>query len=406
VGIHNPETRLNDYPHQLSGGQRQRVMIAMAIANTPRLLIADEPTASLDVTVQAQILDLLTELKNSLGMAMLFISHDLPIVRSIADHVCVMCSGEIVEQGSVTQIFEAPKHPYTQKLLASEPRGHRRPLIDHAPVILEAGPLKVWYPIKRGIFRRTVNYTKALDDVSLTIREGETLGVVGESGSGKTTLGLALTRLIPSEGPIVFLGQHLENLSRSAMRPIRKNYQIVFQDPYGSLSPRLLVGAIIEEGLRVQDKNLTSKEREMAVAQALEQVGLDPSVASRFPHEFSGGQRQRIAIARAMILNPKFIILDEVTSALDRSVQSQIVDLFYHLQKVHNLTYLFITHDLKLVQLLANRLLIMHNGRVVESGTPEEILAYPKTAYTQKLFSAFYSGNEPSLEKLALSCNA
>jgi microcin C transport system ATP-binding protein len=389
VGIYHVHDRLDDYPHQFSGGQRQRIMIAMAVANNPSLLIADEPTASLDVTVQAQIIDLLIELKTALNMAILFISHDLPVVRSIADSVCVMCAGEIVEQGSVVQIFESPRHPYTQKLLNAEPKSQRRVIPKEAPIILEAGPLKVWYPIKRGLFRRTVAYTKALDDVSLKIQEGETVGVVGESGSGKTTLGLALTRLIPSEGPIVFLGHHLEKLSRSQMRPVRKNYQIVFQDPYGSLSPRLLVGSIVEEGLRVQEKNLTLKERETAVACALEQVGLDPSVACRFPHEFSGGQRQRIAIARAMILNPRLIILDEVTSALDRSVQCQIVDLFCDLQSQHNLTYLFITHDLRLVHRLANRILIMQNGCVVESGTPDEILFQPKNEYTKKLFSAF-----------------
>jgi microcin C transport system ATP-binding protein len=327
VGIRDAKSRLGAYPHQLSGGQRQRVMIAMALANEPKLFIADEPTTALDVTVQAQILKLLADMKARLGMAMLFITHDLGIVRKIADRVCVMTKGQIVESGTVETVFGNPQHDYTRRLIAAEPKGRAAPVPIRAPFLVQAGPLKVWFPIRRGFLRRTVGHVKAVDGVSLSVREGETVGIVGESGSGKTTLGLALLRLTRSEGPICVLGRDLEGLAGKALRPLRKEMQVVFQDPYGSLSPRMSVAEIVAEGLDVQQRGLSRAARREAVARALHDVGLDPASMDRYPHEFSGGQRQRIAIARAMALEPKFVVLDEPTSALDMSVQAQIVEL-------------------------------------------------------------------------------
>ena len=391
VGIPDPETRLASYPHQLSGGQRQRVMIAMALANEPDLLIADEPTTALDVTVQAQIIELLQELQKRLGMSLLFITHDLGIVRKIAQRVCVMKEGKIVEQGDVERVFAAPAHPYTRALLAAEPKPDPAPPQPQAPVVLETTDLKVWFPIKRGVLRKVVGHIKAVDGVSLEIRKGETLGVVGESGSGKTTLGLALLRLVSSDGPIVFLGNQIQGLRFKEMRPFRHDMQIVFQDPYGSLSPRLSIAEIIKEGLNVHNPGMTERERDQRVARALSDVGLDPATRFRFPHEFSGGQRQRIAVARAVVLEPTFVVLDEPTSALDMLIQSQMVDLLRDLQKRRNLTYLFISHDLRVVAALASRLLVMRHGKVVESGDAASLFANPKTDYTRALFSAAFN---------------
>ncbi|WP_332694994.1 ABC transporter ATP-binding protein [Bosea sp. (in: a-proteobacteria)] len=388
VGIRDAESRLEAYPHQLSGGQRQRVMIAMALANEPDLLIADEPTTALDVTVQAQILTLLKELQTRLGMAVLFITHDLGIVRRIADRVCVMLKGRIVEQGPVSEIFERPQHDYTRRLLAAEPKGRPAPVAEGAATLLEAGPIKVWFPIKTGFLRRTTSHVKAVDGISVKVREGETLGVVGESGSGKTTLGLAILRLIASDGPILFLGDRIDGLKAAAVRPKRKDLQVVFQDPYGSLSPRMSVAEIVAEGLTVQQSGLSYPRQREIVAQALADVGLDPAAMDRYPHEFSGGQRQRIAIARAMALDPKFVVLDEPTSALDMSVQAQIVDLLRELQTRRKLGYLFISHDLKVVRALSHRVVVMQNGKVVEEGPAEEIFARPREAYTQALLAA------------------
>jgi microcin C transport system ATP-binding protein len=390
VGLRDAERRLNAYPHELSGGQRQRVMIAMALACEPDLLVADEPTTALDVTVQAQILTLLADLQKRLGMAMLFITHDLGIVQRIADNVCVMLSGRVVEAGPVAEIFARPQHDYTRRLLASEPKGRANPVPADATPLLEAGPLKVWFPIREGLLRRTTSHVKAVDGVSLRVRAGETVGVVGESGSGKTTLGLALLRLTGCEGPIVFLGRSIAGLPPAAMRPIRRDMQVVFQDPYGSLSPRMTVADIVAEGLVVQGAVKTRAERQAVVAKALGDVGLDPATMNRYPHEFSGGQRQRIAIARAIVLKPKFVVLDEPTSALDRSVQAQIVTLLRDLQRERGLAYLFISHDLKVVRALANYVLVMQNGQVVEEGPAEDIFAAPKTAYTQALFAAAF----------------
>ncbi|MFL6975401.1 MAG: ABC transporter ATP-binding protein [Xanthobacteraceae bacterium] len=390
VGIPDPASRLASYPHQLSGGQRQRVMIAVALANEPDLLIADEPTTALDVTVQAQILKLLKEIQTRLGMSMLFITHDLGIVRKIADRVCVMSKGKIVEQGPVERVYTAPEHPYTRALLAAEPKPDPAPLQPDAPLIVETRDLKVWFPIKRGVLRKIVGHIKAVDGVSVTVRKGETLGVVGESGSGKTTLGLAILRLISSDGPIVFLGNAIQGLKFKAMRPFRRDMQIVFQDPYGSLSPRMSVSDIIEEGLWVHHPNMDGKEREERVVRALTDVGLDPETRFRYPHEFSGGQRQRIAVARAIVLEPTFVVLDEPTSALDMLIQSQIVDLLRDLQKRRNLTYLFISHDLKVVAALASRLIVMRNGKVMEEGPAAEVFANPKSEYTRALFAAAF----------------
>ena len=390
VGIRDPAGRLGSYPHQLSGGQRQRVMIAMALANEPDLLIADEPTTALDVTVQAQILKLLKDTQTSLGMSMLFITHDLGIVRKLADRVCVMQRGKIVEHGEVERVFTAPEHPYTQALLAAEPKPDPAPPCPDAPVVVETKDLKVWFPIKRGVLRKVVGHIKAVDGVSIELRKGETLGVVGESGSGKTTLGLAILRLISSTGPIVFMGNEIDGLKFKQMRPFRHNMQIVFQDPYGSLSPRMSVSDIIEEGLWVHHPGLTRAEREKRVVDALTDVGLDPQTRFRYPHEFSGGQRQRIAVARALVLEPTFIVLDEPTSALDMLIQSQMVDLLRDLQKRHDLTYMFISHDLRVVAAMASRLLVMRHGKMVEEGAAAELFKAPKTEYTRALFAAAF----------------
>jgi microcin C transport system ATP-binding protein len=390
VGIPEPETRLASYPHQLSGGQRQRVMIAMALANEPDLLIADEPTTALDVTVQAQILTLLAEIRARLGMSLLFITHDLGIVRRIADVVCVMNNGKIVEQGPVEQVFTAPQHPYTRALLAAEPKPDPAPPRPGSPVVMSADDLKVWFPIKRGLLRKTVGHIKAVDGVSLTVRKGETLGVVGESGSGKTTLGLALLRLISSNGPIVFLGKDIQGLRFKEMRPIRRDMQIVFQDPFGALSPRMSVGDIIAEGLTVHQRGLSQAERETRVIKALKDVELDPATRFRYPHEFSGGQRQRISIARALVLEPDFIVMDEPTSALDMLLQAQMVDLLRELQRRRDLTYLFISHDLRVVASLASHLIVMRHGKVVEEGAAADLFKNPKSDYTRALFAAAF----------------
>jgi microcin C transport system ATP-binding protein len=391
VGIPDPQSRLRAYPHQLSGGQRQRVMIAMALANEPDLLIADEPTTALDVTVQAQIIALLRDLQQRLGMSLLFITHDLGIVRKIAQKVCVMKEGRIVEQGEVERVFTAPAHPYTRALLAAEPKPDAAPPQPDAPMVLQADDLKVWFPIKRGVLRKVVGHIKAVDGVSVALRKGETLGVVGESGSGKTTLGLALLRLISSDGPIIFMGNPLQGLRFKQMRPFRRDMQIVFQDPYGSLSPRLSVADIIKEGLQVHHPHMPESERDERVVRALTDVGLDPATRFRFPHEFSGGQRQRIAVARAIVLEPTFVVLDEPTSALDMLIQSQMVDLLRDLQKRRNLTYLFISHDLRVVAALASRLLVMRAGKVVEAGDAAELFKKPKTDYTRALFAAAFN---------------
>ncbi|MGB6316874.1 MAG: ABC transporter ATP-binding protein [Pseudolabrys sp.] len=390
VGIPDPVGRLKSYPHQLSGGQRQRVMIAMALANNPDLLIADEPTTALDVTVQAQILKLLKDTQTSLGMSMLFITHDLGIVRKLADRVCVMQRGKIVEQGEVERVFTAPEHPYTRALLAAEPKPDPAPPCPDAPVVIQTKDLKVWFPIKRGVLRKVVGHIKAVDGVSIQLRKGETLGVVGESGSGKTTLGLAILRLISSTGPIVFMGNEIDGLKFKQMRPFRHNMQIVFQDPYGSLSPRMSVSDIIEEGLWVHHPGLSRAEREKRVVDALNDVGLDPQTRFRYPHEFSGGQRQRIAVARALVLEPTFIVLDEPTSALDMLIQSQMVDLLRDLQKRHDLTYMFISHDLRVVAALASRLVVLRHGKMVEEGAALELFKAPKTEYTRALLAAAF----------------
>jgi microcin C transport system ATP-binding protein len=391
VGIPEPETRINAYPHQLSGGQRQRVMIALALANEPELFIADEPTTALDVTVQAQILKLLKDLQARRGMAMLFITHDLGIVRKIADRVCVMQGGKIVETGTRDEIFSAPKHAYTRALIAAEPKGEPAKPKPDAPVVVSADNLKIWFPIRRGFLRRTVGHIKAVDGVSLAVRRGETLGVVGESGSGKTTLGLALLRLISSDGPIVFMGTPIQGLKFSGMRPIRREMQVVFQDPYGSLSPRMSIEDIVGEGLRVHQPKLSLSEREARVIAALKDVGLDPETRHRYPHEFSGGQRQRIAVARAMVLEPSFVVLDEPTSALDMMIQAQIVDLLRELQRKRDLTYMFISHDLKVVAALASHVVVMRHGKVVEQGPASEVFVKPQSPYTKALFAAAFS---------------
>ncbi len=391
VGIVDPKARLGAYPHQLSGGQRQRVMIAMALANEPDLLIADEPTTALDVTVQAQILQLLRDTQKRLGMSMLFITHDLGIVRKIADRVCVMNAGKIVEHGPVERVFTAPEHPYTRDLLAAEPKPDPAPPRPNAPVVVQTDDLKVWFPIKRGVLRKVVGHIKAVDGITMEVRKGETLGVVGESGSGKTTLGLAILRLISSEGPVVFMGETIQGLKFKEMRPFRRNMQIVFQDPYGSLSPRMSVSDIVEEGLWVHHPHLTAQEREQRVVAALTDVGLDTDTRFRYPHEFSGGQRQRIALARALVLEPTFIVLDEPTSALDMLIQAQMVDLLRDLQKKRDLTYMFISHDLRVVAALASRLLVLRNGKMVEEGAAAELFKNPKSDYTRALFAAAFN---------------
>jgi microcin C transport system ATP-binding protein len=389
AGFPQAEARLNAYPHQLSGGQRQRVMIAVALANDPALLIADEPTTALDVTIQAQILELLADLKRRLSMAVLLITHDLAIVRRHADRVVVMRHGEAVEAGPVAEIFGNPQHDYTKMLLATEPRGRPDPVAPNSPELLHGSQLKVHFPIRRGVLRRVVGVVKAVDGVSVAIREGETVGLVGESGSGKTTLGLALLRLETSEGPIRFEGRDIQDLSRAALRPLRQRMQIVFQDPYGSLSPRMTVAEIVGEGLRVHEK-LTTAESEKRVAAVLEEVGLEPSMLDRYPHEFSGGQRQRIAIARALVLKPRLVVLDEPTSALDVSVQAQVVDLLRDLQVRHRLAYLFISHDLRVVRALAHRIIVLKDGRVVEEGEAGAIVGAPKEPYTRALMAAAF----------------
>ena len=391
VGLADPASRLGAYPHQLSGGQRQRVMIAMALANRPDLFIADEPTTALDVTIQAQILALLKDLQAKLGMALLFITHDLGIVRKIAGDVAVMQKGRIVEAGKTAEVFDNPQHPYTKMLLAAEPKGEAPAREATAKPILEAKDVRVWFPIRHGFMRRTIGHVKAVDGVSLTVREGQTVGVVGESGSGKTTLGLAILRLIRSQGTIAYCGRGLSGLTVKQMRPLRRDMQIVFQDPYGSLSPRLSVAEIVEEGLIAQKTRLNAAERREAVAKALADTGVDPASMDRYPHEFSGGQRQRVAIARAMALDPKFVVLDEPTSALDMSVQAQIVDLLRDLQKRRALAYLFISHDLKVVRALASEIVVMRHGAVVESGPAHELFAAPKSEYTRALFAAAFA---------------
>jgi len=387
VGITDAERRLGAYPHELSGGQRQRVMIAMALANEPDLLIADEPTTALDVTVQAQILALLRDLRDRLGMALLLITHDLGVVRSMADRVAVMKSGEIVETAPVAQLFNAPAHPYTRMLLAAEPKGPPLAVQPDAQEMLRGAAIKVHFPIRTGVLRRVTGHIKAVDGIDLTLRAGETLGVVGESGSGKSTLGQALLRLVPSAGAIRFDGADLQSLSPAALRPLRRQMQVVFQDPYGSLSPRMSVGEIVAEGLRAHGL-ASAAERERRVVEILGEVGLDPEMRHRYPHEFSGGQRQRIAIARAMVLRPKLVVLDEPTSALDRSVQAQIVDLLRDLQARHGLAYLFISHDLRVVRALASEVLVMRAGKVVEQGPAEQIFSAPREDYTKALLAA------------------
>ena len=387
VGIPDPETRLADYPHQLSGGQRQRVMIAMALANGPELLIADEPTTALDVTIQAQILDLLADLKRDMGMSLLFISHDLGVVRRIADRVCVMQHGEIVEQGPTEEIFANPRHPYTRKLLEAEPTGLADPVPENSPEIVRTEHLKIWFPIQRGLLRKTVGHVKAVNDASLSVRAGETLGIVGESGSGKTTLALAIMRLIASEGPILYENEDISRWQAGRLRALRRDMQIVFQDPFGSLSPRLTVEQIIAEGLTVHGVEPGRNRRDM-VAEIMTETGLDPAMMERYPHEFSGGQRQRVAIARAMILRPKVVVLDEPTSALDMTVQVQIVDLLRDLQRRHGLAYLFISHDLRVVRALSHKIMVMKRGDVVEAGLARDVFANPQTAYTRQLMVA------------------
>ena len=395
VQLPDPEQRLDDWPHQLSGGQRQRVMIAMALANEPDLLIADEPTTALDVTIQAQILALLKDLQQQFGMAILLITHDLNIVRHMAERVYVMTEGELVEEGPLEQIFQTPQHPYTQKLLAARPKPYDVTPDPSAPHILSTDNVKVWFPIRRGILRRTVGHIKAVDGVTLTVRAGHTIGIVGESGSGKTTLGLAILRLISSQGLIRFEDRNIDQLRTGDMRPLRRQMQIVFQDPFSSLSPRMSVFQIIEEGLLVHKIGADTKERRQKIAEILHEVGLDPETMDRYPHEFSGGQRQRIAIARAMVLKPRLVVLDEPTSALDMTVQAQIIDLLHDLQRQYQLAYLFISHDLRVIQALANEVLVLKDGKLVERGPVNTIFSQPETPYTKTLIvSAFYLSNQ------------
>ena len=390
VGLQDAESRLQSYPHQLSGGQRQRVMIAMALANEPDLLIADEPTTALDVTVQAQILKLLKDLQARFGMALLLITHDLGVVRKMADRVCVMTQGEVVEAGAAREVFDRPRHPYTRHLLDAQPKGAPVVPADGTPVLMDGKDVKVWFPIKAGLFRRTTGFIKAVDGIDLAVRAGETLGVVGESGSGKTTLGLALLRLVESQGAIVYDGKHLDRLGGRAMRPLRRELQIVFQDPYSSLSPRLTIGQIVEEGLKVHGLGGDAAGRRRLVEDALDAVALPRDVVDRYPHEFSGGMRQRLAFARILALRPRLIVLDEPTSALDMSLQAQMVDLLRDLQRRYNIAYLFISHDLRVVKALAHQILVMKDGKAVEQGSARQIFESPRQAYTRALMAAAF----------------
>ncbi len=390
VGLRDAEARLGAYPHQLSGGQRQRVMIAMAIANEPDILIADEPTTALDVTIQAQILHLMRELRDRLGMALLLITHDLTIVRHMAERVCVMTAGEIVESGPTQAVFARPQHPYTRRLLAAEPKGKVPPADPAAPLLVEGDGVRVWFPIRGGLFRRIRSYVKAVDGVSLRLRAGSTLGVVGESGSGKTTLGLALLRLLDAQGGIRFAGHDIARERQKRLRPLRREMQVVFQDPYSSLSPRLSIAQIVGEGLKVHRLAASDAEQRQLIEATLEEVGLDPAAADRYPHEFSGGQRQRVAIARALVLKPRFIVLDEPTSALDMSVQAQIVELLRQLQARYGLAYLFISHDLRVVRALAHEILVMKDGQIVEHGSADKVMTAPEHPYTKALMAAAF----------------
>ena len=386
VGIPDPESRLTAYPHELSGGQRQRIMIAMALANDPALLIADEPTTALDVTIEAQILELLSEIKARTSMAMLFITHDLRIVRQIADRVVVMREGEVIEAGPTAQVFESPAHPYTNMLLDADPSGAPEPVAENAETVLEADALRIWFPIKTGLLRRTTGHVQAVNEATLSLREGETLGIVGESGSGKTTLALAILRLIASQGPIRFEGRDVQGLRSKSLRPLRRRLQVVFQDPFGSLSPRMSIAEIIAEGLVLHEPG----DHRAAVAAMLTEVGLDTDVMDRYPHEFSGGQRQRIAIARAMILRPRLLVLDEPTSALDRTVQAKVVDLLRDLQAKYGLAYLFISHDLAVVRALSHKIIVMKQGDVVEAGLARDVFEQPQSEYTRTLLAALH----------------
>jgi ABC-type microcin C transport system duplicated ATPase subunit YejF len=392
VGIPNPKHRIDAYPHELSGGQRQRVMIAMALANDPDMLIADEPTTALDVTIQAQILTLIAELQKKLGMAIVFITHDLGIVKRFADRVYVMRAGEVVEEGATKPLFASPKHPYTKMLLAAEPTGRKAPVAPQATTLLEGRDVEVVFGSRGGWFSRSGGEIRAVDGVSVALRRGQTIGIVGESGSGKSTLGRALLRLLPSEGTVRFDGKDVTGADKHAMRPLRKQMQLVFQDPFGSLSPRMTVGQIVTEGLRVHEPQLPRSERDRRAVEALREVGLEPAMRNRYPHEFSGGQRQRIAIARAMILKPKVVVLDEPTSALDRSVQKQIVDLLRDLQMAHDLSYVFISHDLAVVRAMADHIVVMRHGKIVEEGPTEAIFDHPREPYTKALMAAAIDG--------------
>ncbi len=389
AGLYEAEARLKAFPHELSGGQRQRVMIAMALANEPDMLIADEPATALDVTIQAQILKLLKDLQSRFDMAMLYITHDLAVVRKVSDQVCIMKDGEIVESGPKSKIFTSPSHPYTRHLLASEPRDVATSNPGTTPII-QSDNLRVWFPIKAGILRRTVDYVKAVDGVTVKVNAGQTVGVVGESGSGKTTLALALLRLISSKGTIYFKDHLIQGLRYRKLRPLRREIQIIFQDPFGSLSPRMSIGQIIEEGLKVHRIGSTPEQREALILRAMKEVGLDPASKDRYPHEFSGGQRQRVAIARAIVLKPKLIVLDEPTSALDASVQAQFLELLHDLQREHGLAYLFISHDLKVIRSMANYIVVMQNGKVIEQGLPNEIFEKPRQDYTKALMAAAF----------------
>jgi len=400
VNLESASGRLSSLPHEFSGGQQQRIMIAMALANNPDLLIADEPTTALDVTIQAQVLNLMRDLQQKLGMSLLFITHDLGIVRRMADSVCVMHKGLIVEHGPTTKVLHEPTHPYTKHLLDSEPKGGPNSVSDSSSSVIKGDNIKVWFPIKKGILRRVTGHIKAVDGISVHVKQGQTLGVVGESGSGKSSLGRALLRLEHSEGGIYFNGKNIQGLKFRELRPLRREMQIVFQDPYGSLSPRLSVSQIIEEGLLVHGLGGTIENRQNLIQKVLEEVGLEPEIQSRYPHEFSGGQRQRIAIARALVLKPKFIVLDEPTSALDMSVQAQIIELLRNLQERHNIAYLFISHDLKVVRALSHDIIVMKQGRVVEMGPAAEIIKKPNEPYTQALMAAAFrmEANETSTD--------